>query len=401
MNGIERIAARWLGHMLIVLAMAGAVACSKDGDEAPPVAEQTRTVLIYLAADNNLDSYAKQNIKEMAYGSRGIPANCDLVVYVDPAVADPENGFDDSAPRLLHFGYGDSEARVLKIYPEQNSASPEVLASVIDDACSLYPAESYGLILWSHGEGWQPKGVAAYQSMVLRAAGPDDDMPPVKWFGMDGTSMMDVGELQQAIPDGRFRYIIFDACFMGGVEVAYALRDKAQYIIGSPAEVIATGFPYNGLMPALFGKESEREICRRFFDYYNGRSGSWRTATVGLVRTSELEALAGEVRAIVQGRGDRIAALDLSAMQSFSRALSPLWQFDLDEFMESVATPDQYARFSAQLARTVPYAAATPMLFDKLPVDRHCGVASYIFRGGSLNHDNYYKTLEWYKSVYE
>lgn len=31
---------------------------------------------------------------------------------------------------------------------------------------------------------------------------------------------------------------------MGGIEVAYELRNKTDYMIASPAEVISNGFPY-------------------------------------------------------------------------------------------------------------------------------------------------------------
>lgn len=53
---------------------------------------------------------------------------------------------------------------------------------------------------------------------------------------------MELDEFAAAIPDGTLDFIIFEACLMAGVEVAYALRGKAEYLLASPAEIISPGF---------------------------------------------------------------------------------------------------------------------------------------------------------------
>ncbi|MEI3589335.1 MAG: hypothetical protein V8Q44_00115 [Alistipes ihumii] len=42
---------------------------------------------------------------------------------------------------------------MIETYGKENSASATVLRRVVDRVLTLYPAESYGLILWSHGMG--------------------------------------------------------------------------------------------------------------------------------------------------------------------------------------------------------------------------------------------------------
>ena len=54
---------------------------------------------------------------------------------------------------------------------------------------------------------------------------------------------MDVLEMVRAITI-HLDYIIFDACLMGGIEVAYELRNVADKIGFSQAEILAHGFPY-------------------------------------------------------------------------------------------------------------------------------------------------------------
>ena len=38
---------------------------------------------------------------------------------------------------------------------------------------------------------------------------------------------------------GESEFILFDACLMSSIEVLYDLRDKAKYVIASPAELPA------------------------------------------------------------------------------------------------------------------------------------------------------------------
>ena len=72
-----------------------------------------------------------------------------IIVYQDTP-------FKDS-PRLMEID-GKSEKGYITIhtYDQENSASPQVLKRVINDVTRLYPAKSYGLIVFSHGSGWLP-----------------------------------------------------------------------------------------------------------------------------------------------------------------------------------------------------------------------------------------------------
>ena len=167
------------------------------------------------------------------------PANGHLVVYLDaPAWS------EDTCPQLFSIRQG--KATPVKQYGRHNSASGEVLQSVIGDAMSMFPARSYGLVLWSHGTGWLPEGV---YSDLPRSASPAAARP--QSFGRDGGSEIDVAALAEAMPV-KFEFIIFDACLMGSVEVLYQLRGKANTIVASPTETLVVGFPYDEVIPCLF-----------------------------------------------------------------------------------------------------------------------------------------------------
>ena len=97
-----------------------------------------RTVLVYMAADNDLSANALQDIAEMQ--SAVLPDNVHWVVYLDIA--------GDTVPQIFEIRNG--ERHIIRRYERQNSASGEVLHQIIQDVIASFPAQSYGLVLWSH-----------------------------------------------------------------------------------------------------------------------------------------------------------------------------------------------------------------------------------------------------------
>ena len=116
-----------------------------DSDKIEPEYGE-RTVLIYMAADNDLNKDGETNIKSILKGMEQTAGR--LVIYIDPRY---------DVPRLLTVKGGKGcRLDTLETYTEENSASPEVLARVVKEVQKRYPASSYGLVLWSHGLGWVP-----------------------------------------------------------------------------------------------------------------------------------------------------------------------------------------------------------------------------------------------------
>ena len=109
--------------------------------------ESPRTILVYMAADNSLSGFDKQNINSMLEGGTREALNGgNLIVYIDAK---------DTIPLLIQIT---SEGKkVLKSYPEhENSVSVETMKEVIEEVKTNFPAKSYGLMLWSHGSNWFP-----------------------------------------------------------------------------------------------------------------------------------------------------------------------------------------------------------------------------------------------------
>ena len=116
--------------------------------------EQSRTVLVYLAADNNLCQWVNLNISQMRSLANTFPENSNLLVYVDKYVKSKSGEYQDIAPMLLHVTYKSIDT--VKVYQEMNSADASTLRMIINEVKTRWEAESYGLLLWSHGMGWIP-----------------------------------------------------------------------------------------------------------------------------------------------------------------------------------------------------------------------------------------------------
>lgn len=383
---------RWIWLLLTGIAILFA-GCCKEKDEPQPAAV-SRTVLVYMLSDNSLGAtyhFDSQNIDEMLQAAAAGELNGgNLIVYRD--------GYD-THPQLIQIKPGSSgqaQKVVIKEYPDRNSATGEVLQSVIDETVQLFPANEYGLILWSHSTGWVPGNSSLALSPARRL---QKQLPPTRSFGEDGSYYMELDELANALPDHRFRFILTDVCFMGGIECAYQLRNKTDYYIGSAAEVLGAGMPYALTIPLLFDYQLNLgQVCQAIYNHYNSQTGAYRTATTSLVDCQKLEGLADALRTIFEAhRGE--ATPDLTNVQHFDRRY-PYICYDLRDYVAQFASTDELQQLDQALAESVLYQAATPAILGALPVHAHCGLSCYVWGTGDSTLDQYYTTLDWYQQVY-
>ncbi|MCL2739045.1 MAG: clostripain-related cysteine peptidase [Bacteroidales bacterium] len=353
-----------------------------------------------MAADSDLSAVSYSNIEMLKQGF--LPKNGNIIIYHDPA---------DAPPRLFRLVKRGTEVveELIEQYAEENSATPEVLTRCLLRMRELYPAEDYALILWSHATGWVPSGTR----VVFRASASflDMDHPQVKTFGRDGRQEMELDQLVSAISAFPYRlsFVLFDACLMGGIEVAYALRNLTDWIIASPAEVIAEGFPYDQIMQPMFLPKPDlekglEEVCAAFYRFYNEKIGFNRTATVALYRTEALPQLATSVKSIFEAHRDKVNTFVPTGLQYYDRLTSsPHLFYDLDHFIRQVATSTEYEGFSQVFEKVVTYKQATPSLFPglsyEIPIHHYGGISTYIPVGSQPTLREAYKKTDWNKAV--
>ena len=357
--------------------------CKKAEVEEVIVVKRPKTVLLYMVANNNLSNEAENSISMLQNGY--IPAEeGNLLVYKHCAGMDPV---------LLHIKKGEEGTVVADTayrFPPRVSATKSALTQALNVTQALFPADSYGLILWSHGTGWIPP-LASFSSAAQEVSG----SAPQRTFGLDGKVELEIRDLAQAIPY-KLSFMLMDACFMGGIETAYEVKDSVDYYIGSPAEILTESFPYHKIMQHIFKSTPDyAAVCKEYYDYYNAKSGAERSATVALMDCSKLAEVAEVAKRVFDQYGERIASLDLSLLQPYFRGSNSKYFYDLKDLVDAIADASLSAEFAVALERAVPYKAATPY-FIELPIRRFCGVSTYVpGNPADTKLADYYKQYKW------
>ena len=358
--------------------------CKKAETEEIVVVKRPKTVLLYMVANNNLSYDAENSISRLQNGY--IPAEeGNLLVYKHCAGMDPV---------LLHIKKGEEGTVVADTayrFPPRVSATKSALTQALNVTQALFPADSYGLILWSHGTGWIPPLASSSSAAQEQRSG----SCPERTFGLDGKVELEIRDLAQAIPY-KLSFMLMDACFMGGIETAYEVKDSVDYYIGSPAEILTESFPYHKIMQHIFKSTPDyAAVCKEYYDYYNAKSGAERSATVALMDCSKLAGVAEVAKRVFDQYGERIASLDLSLLQPYFRGSSSKYFYDLKDLVDAIADASLSAEFAAALERAVPYKASTPY-FIELPIRSFCGVSTYVpGNPADTKLADYYKQYKW------
>jgi hypothetical protein len=324
-----------------------------------------------MAADNNLHREAQKDIEEMLEAE--IPNEYNLLVYIDT----PSDN-----PRLLKIKKGKIDT-VMR-YNSQNSVSKQVLKSVIDETFSLFPAESYGLILWSHGTGWLPNGV--YDNIKETR---------VRSFGKDKNEEMEIIDLAEAIPE-NLDFIIFDACLMSGIEVLYQLRNRAKIIIASPTETLVAGFPYEKTISLLLMPEPNYgEIALAYMEYYKNKNGNLQSASIAVIDTKQLEPLADLARKAIKEETNLICP-NREFIQRYD-SKEPALLFDFEDYLEhAISNENNLMALKKQISKTVIYHDFTPYFLDEFPIEKSCGIGIYIPFANDVLFEQY-SQIDWHK----
>lgn len=389
--------------LAVVLSAVLFSSCINEEYEGPDPDLPVRTILVWLGGDNNLSDETGRKIDALRQGWTYTGNKC--LIYQDSR---------DGA-RLLRLRGGcrttpTPYVEIVREYGAENSALPATFARVLREVADEYPADSYGLIFFSHASGWLPAGTLQNpqkQRKRSRSIGVDD--------GGTGRAEMEIAEFAAAIPDGMFDFIVFETCLTAGVEVAYELRGKSDYMLASAAEIVSPGFTpvYPSALRLLCNTAVETRTALEAFGHAwmnyvaTNYTGARRSATLSLIDIDETSPLAARTQAALRTRSAE--APDLSRLQHFDRPGSygdspalPRF-FDLDEWVEEVADPDEYEAFRAQLERTVVWKAATETFMagqNGFTVRRHSGLTTYVEQDAFPDLNQAYRRLSWSGAVY-
>ena len=362
----------------IVLAILTALifcSCQQEDDETEIPVEHV--LLVYMGGDNNLSSETYQKIEEIRKGWDA-KLNHRLLIYTDPADTEPalKEIVNDKSGNIL---------KTLSIYQEENSANSDVFKRVISDMLRLYPSSSYGMLVFSHASGWLPEGMLAKPKSVLQ----------------DNGSEMELSDFASAIPGGTFEYIVLETCFSAGIEVAYELKDKTNYILASSAEIVSPGFTpvYSRAINHLFDRTDGLEkFAQAAFNYFDSQNDYMNSATFSIIRTGELDNLAGFVKQYC----DFETVTDINDIQHFDRYSYRLF-FDFKDYHTRLLSSDsQREELSRLIDKCVIWKAATSSFmtgYNGFQIKEHSGMTTYIKQKRFPQLSEAYGATGWAKAT--
>ncbi len=393
--------------------------CQSDDEEfitrrLPATDTVSTTVVAYMIAENNLIGNIRSDLEDMAEGYRKAPEGTNWLVYMD----------DGPSPRLYRLykkGDGTVAESLIRTYENQYSTDPAVMNRILQEAYSLYPADSLGLILSSHASGSLHSSQSYKESM--------ENLFPFQTFafGQETTSTgnygttsytMNITDLREALEDiPHLQYILFDACLMGNIETLYELKDCARYVIASPNSTPASGYPYDKILPDLakMGIYDLTHAINQYVTTYATDGTTWNDFVSSAVYDlSKLQDFASSFSRMLEEEGsmERLEMLDRAKMQLYenegsSNTENPSYPlYDIGLMIDSIASPETAAQLHGKLRSLIVQYVHLNYLSVSLdgermllPYDasRVCGLSIYIPRAIPYWDSNreYNSTLSW------
>ena len=408
---IKKTCSLIIATLLIVVGVSCSNGDSPDGPDGP-VTPVGQTVFMFFPWSNSLLSDFRRTVEDMqtVVAQRSMK---DERIMVFMATSEREAVLFE-----LKKQNGQCLTDTLRRYSDRPFTSRQWLTSLFSEVMTLAPASRYGMVVGCHGLAWVPvqgqrnarKRLGSqerideednlYKEERIDKEGDDlmhfEVQGPVTTRFIGGTypeTQIETTDLADAMADAGLHteYILFDACYMSSVEVAYELKDVTHYLIASPTEVISYGFPYITMGKYLLGTPNYKGIADSFTSFYSSYYLPYGTVAVtDCTQLDALAAIAQQINAAAEEPTNAASAKHINAAAEgklntarsgknvpngvqIMDGYSPTLFYDLGHLMSlKDAGTVLTAAFAEQLDKTVPYKGHTDQYFTALkdaPVD--------------------------------
>jgi hypothetical protein len=233
--------------MAVVMAVFTFPLFSADSGQQPR--KPTWTILVYGNGDNSLSYQMVADLRKME--STGSGPGFNIVVQADFDASAEEENEDAGLPHNLNRGASRFlvakstnpdrvTSRPVQRLPELNHDDPRVLSEFIRWALKKYPADRFGIVFWDHGNQWEGYG------------GDEQDGTVEKPRGMSTAAIRSAMlEAMKSAGIGKWGFVAFDACLMGGIEVLADFADLADIFIACPEIDTGEGWNYGPVLQWL------------------------------------------------------------------------------------------------------------------------------------------------------
>ncbi len=199
--------------------------------------ENDWTVLIYFAADNDLENTVEillSDLEEINNSEEEIS----IVVMIDKL----------SSEGAWIYEIVNNKRSLIMSFEEKNSANPDTLEDFIQYVKENYPSEKTMLSLKNHGYGW--RGICLDET--------NDNL------------IMNTDGLVNSLKGNEIDILLLDGESMASFEVAYELRNVVSYMVAPESSIPSDGMPYDKIIQTLIQNSgiNPAEFAENIIDIY-------------------------------------------------------------------------------------------------------------------------------------
>ena len=301
------------------------------------------TFIVYMAADNDLDYFARRNLEQLkAVGSN---ENISIVVQLD------RHGAHEHTKRLYVTKGQLYQMNAHDITAQQklNSGSAQTLIDCCEWAIKNFPAKHYALVLWNHGIGIldsiRSKTTNASELFTfnpsnhmleldrsvgffdfLERKSHEEERRGVCFSDTYGSYLTNqkidfaLKTICEKYLYKKFDIIAFDACLMSMVEVASLIRPYANIMVASEEVELGTGWPYDAILApfekqTLSPEEFGLQIVNAYAKHYHSITKDFTQAATNLSSIELVEKNVNQVSTLL------LEALQFQKSYSVKRAI--------------------------------------------------------------------------------
>lgn len=226
------------------------------------VAAKKWTILVHLAADNNLYTAGLKDINEMEAGLTSKDVNV-IVLFDgeekgDSAIYEIKHDPEGLNEKIISPVIDDNGIIIPKDTHEIDSGDPQIFAKFMDWGTKNYPAEHTAVVIWNHGSGiFKSRNSSQILKPIKAKNGSAGSITTNGFAWDDNGGNMNLKDLNPAFDiamknTGKpIDLLDFDACLMAHVESAYQIKGQVDYLVASEKTEPGDGNDYIAMLTAL------------------------------------------------------------------------------------------------------------------------------------------------------
>lgn len=297
------------------------------------IIEKKLTIMVHAAFDNNIDYEYEEKIGSITAFTESLKQlqnswstqNVQFTVLFDS-----QNNRTPIKDGYYALSGGDFEKDLKLEIPEVNSGSTKDVNSFIDWTYENYPADSYMYIIHSHGSGFVDTESVSTSDSTARAISSDETdedfltHAEIEYF------------LKHFIDRTGTKLDLFYpyACLMGGIELAWSIKDYSNYMLASEDSFPAEHWRIDDVIAhigskELNGKNIGTALCDSAFSFMPDES---RKFDLSLINLNKIQGLYNEIEDF------SVAALndirEHNNLAPYNKAALYAYRMDVNQYMD-------------------------------------------------------------------